>query len=224
MDPLEAISPVDGRYRKITEPLAACFSEYAIIRYRILVEIEYFIALCRLGLPQLSKVNPKDCSKLRAIYRHFKPAHAERVKELERETNHDVKAVEYFLQEQFDHLGLGHFKAFIHLGLTSQDINNTSFPLALRNAWREIMEPLLEEIYQVLLEKSNQWKQVPMLARTHGQPASPTMLGKEFYVFVERLGMQRRSELDYDDPRYDPPWRRAIVYTVTAEEWARRDG
>ena len=190
MDPLEAISPVDGRYRKITEPLAACFSEYAIIRYRILVEIEYFIALCRLGLPQLSKVNPKDYSKLRAIYRHFKPAHAERVKELEQETNHDVKAVEYFLQEQFDRLGLGHFKAFIHLGLTSQDINNTAFPLALRNAWREIMEPLLEEIYQVLLEKSNQWKQVPMLARTHGQPASPTMLGKEFYVFVERLGMQ----------------------------------
>lgn len=190
MDPLEAISPVDGRYRKVTEPLAACFSENAIIRYRILVEIEYFIALCRMGLPQLSTVNTKDYSKLRTIYKRFKPAHAERVKELERETNHDVKAIEYFLQEQFDRLGLGNFKAFIHFGLTSQDINNTAFPLALRTAWREIMEPLLEEIYQVLLEKSNQWKQIPMLARTHGQPASPTTLGKELYVFVERLGMQ----------------------------------
>ncbi|MCK9203038.1 MAG: adenylosuccinate lyase [Bacteroidales bacterium] len=187
---LFSISPVDGRYRKITESLTAFFSEHAIIRYRILVEVEYFIALCKLPLPQLKTVDKKVFARLRSLYLKFDPEYAVRVKEIEKETNHDVKAIEYFLKEQFDLLGMGNYKEFIHFGLTSQDINNTAFPLALRDAWQDIMEPMLENIYQVLYEKSTTWKRIPMLAHTHGQPASPTTVGKELYVFVERLGMQ----------------------------------
>jgi adenylosuccinate lyase len=187
---IHAISPIDGRYRKTTEPLAAYFSEGAIIRYRLLAEVEYFIALCRIPLPQLKGFEKKLFPKLRNIYEKFEPEDALRVKEIEKETNHDVKAIEYFLKEQFDILGLGSFKEFIHFGLTSQDINNTAFPLAMRDAFRDIMEPVIETIYSDLLERSREWQHVPMLARTHGQPASPTTVGKELYVFVERLGMQ----------------------------------
>jgi len=187
---LNAISPVDGRYHKITEPLSSYFSEGAIIRYRVLVEVEYFIALCKIPLPQLKEFNKKMFLKLRDIYEKFDPENALRVKEIEKETNHDVKAIEYFLKEQFDLLGLGSFKEFIHFGLTSQDINNTAFPLAMRDAYRDILEPALESIYSDLFERSKEWQHIPMLARTHGQPASPTTVGKELYVFVERLGMQ----------------------------------
>ena len=187
---INAISPIDGRYCKITHPLAACFSEGAIIRYRLLVEVEYFIALCRLPLPQLKGFDKKAFRKLRNIYENFEPEDALRVKEIEKETNHDVKAIEYFLKEQFDILGIGIFKEFIHFGLTSQDINNTAFPLALMDAYNNVIGPSLEEIYNNLLARSREWHQIPMLARTHGQPASPTTVGKELYVFVERLGMQ----------------------------------
>ncbi|MEI7499497.1 MAG: adenylosuccinate lyase [Bacteroidota bacterium] len=187
---IDAISPVDGRYRPVTEPLSAYFSEGAIIRYRVLVEVEYFIALCKIPLPQLMDFDKKMFKKLRLIYEKFDPEDAIRVKELETETNHDVKAIEYFLKEQFEILGLGSFKEFIHFGLTSQDINNTAFPLAMRDAYRDIMEPALETIYVDLLALSREWQHVPMLARTHGQPASPTTIGKELYVFTERLGMQ----------------------------------
>lgn len=187
---LNAVSPVDGRYRHTTEALSAYFSESAIIRYRILVEVEYFIALCNLPLPQLKGFSKKKFNDLRSLYRKFEESYAVKVKEIEKVTNHDVKAIEYFLRECFDQLGLGAYKEFIHFGLTSQDINNTAFPLAFRDACEEIVKPLLEQIYQELLDKSKEWKEVPMLARTHGQPASPTTVGKEFYVFVERLGMQ----------------------------------
>jgi adenylosuccinate lyase len=187
---LNAVSPVDGRYRKVTEPLAAYFSEGAIIRYRLLAEVEYFIALCRIPLPQLIGFDKKMFPKLRNIYEKFEPGDALRVKEIEQETNHDVKAIEYFLREQFVILGLGAFREFIHFGLTSQDINNTAFPLAMRDAYRDILEPALETLYGDLLARSREWSHVPMLARTHGQPASPTTVGKELYVFVERLGMQ----------------------------------
>ncbi len=187
---LNSISPVDGRYHGATEPLSAYFSESAIIRYRILVEVEYFIALCNLPLPQLKGFNKKRLNELRSLYRKFEEADAVKVKAFEKVTNHDVKAIEYFLRARFDELGLGSFKEFIHFGLTSQDINNTAFPLAFRDAVEEIVKPLLEQIYQALLSKARDWKEIPMLARTHGQPASPTTVGKEFYVFVERLGMQ----------------------------------
>ncbi|HNW73694.1 MAG TPA: adenylosuccinate lyase [Bacteroidales bacterium] len=187
---LNSISPVDGRYHGATEPLSAYFSESAIIRYRILVEVEYFIALCNLPLPQLKGFNKKRFNELRSLYRKFEEADAAKVKAFEKVTNHDVKATEYFLRARFDELGLGSFKEFIHFGLTSQDINNTAFPLAFRDAVEEIVKPLLEQIYQALLSKAQDWKETPMLARTHGQPASPTTVGKEFYVFVERLGMQ----------------------------------
>lgn len=187
---LNAVSPVDGRYHKITESLAAYFSEGAIIRYRVLAEVEYFIALCKLPLPQLKGFEKKLFPKLRNIYERFDPLDALRVKEIEKETNHDVKAIEYFLKEKFDLLGLGSFKEFIHFGLTSQDINNTAFPLAMRDAYNDILEPALESIYGDLLERSREWNFTPMLARTHGQPASPTTVGKELYVFAERLGMQ----------------------------------
>jgi adenylosuccinate lyase len=187
---IHAVSPIDGRYRSITEPLAAYFSEAAIIRYRVLVEVEYFIALCKIPLPQLTGFEKKLFPKLRHIYEKFDPDDAFRVKEIEKETNHDVKAIEYFLKEQFDLLSLGSFKEFIHFGLTSQDINNTAFPLAMRDAYRDIMEPALETIYTDLYARAKEWQSVPMLSRTHGQPASPTTVGKELYVFVERLGMQ----------------------------------
>jgi adenylosuccinate lyase len=187
---LNAVSPVDGRYRKVTEPLAAYFSEGAIIRYRVLAEVEYFIALCRIPLPQLKGFNKKMFPKLRDIYTKFEPEDALNIKAIEKETNHDVKAIEYFLKEKFDRLGLSSFKEFIHFGLTSQDINNTAFPMAMRDAWCDILGPALETIYGDLLERSREWNRVPMLARTHGQAASPTTVGKELYVFAERLGMQ----------------------------------
>lgn len=190
MDELDALSPVDGRYRKATEGLAAYFSEGAIIRYRVLVEVEYLLALAKLPLPQLQAMDRKAAGHLRKIYTHFDAEDARRVKEIERVTNHDVKAVEYFLKEKMDALGLGGHREFVHFGLTSQDINNTAFPLALRDAYSHIMEPVIETIYGDLLSLSRKWLHVPMLARTHGQAASPTTVGKELYVFTERLGMQ----------------------------------
>ena len=187
---LSAISPIDGRYRKVTEPLAGYFSEAAIIRYRIHVEVEYFIALCNIPLPQLRAFNPDLFSEIRSVYSQFHPEDAVRVKEIEKVTNHDVKAIEYFLKEKFAELNLSEYKEFIHFGLTSQDINNTAFPLALKEAFLNVYKPLLDEILETLRRKSKEWKKIPMLARTHGQPASPTTIGKEFFVFAERLEKQ----------------------------------
>jgi adenylosuccinate lyase len=187
---LTAISPVDGRYRKTTEPLAIYFSEQALIRYRTLVEVEYFIALCEIPLPQLSAF-PKDrFVSLRNIAINFSDENAQRVKDIEKETNHDVKAVEYFLKEAFDQIGVGDFKEFIHFGLTSQDVTNTAVPLSLKAAWQEALQPVFVKLLSQLTEMAQQWKNVVMLARTHGQPASPTSLGKEVYVFVNRLTEQ----------------------------------
>ncbi len=191
LSPLTAISPVDGRYRRAVDALAAYFSEYALIRYRVQVEIEYFIALCELPLPPLTAVDPKVFTPLRAIYREFEIQDAEAVKTIERETNHDVKAVEYFLKKRFERLGLGDYREFIHFGLTSQDINNTAVPLSLRDAWNEILAPLVAEVLAALGARVTEWRDVPLLARTHGQPASPTIMGKEIQVFVERLEQQR---------------------------------
>lgn len=187
---LTAISPIDGRYRSKVDGLALYFSEYALIRYRVLVEIEYFISLCELPLPQLAKVDHGVFEQLRDIYRAFQLEDAERIKEIEQVTNHDVKAVEYFIKEQFDRLGLVDFKEFIHFGLTSQDINNTAVPLSLKDAIHSIYYPLLEELIEQLEGFAQEWKEIPMLAKTHGQPASPTRLGKEIKVFVERLNIQ----------------------------------
>ena len=187
---LEAISPVDGRYRRQTDKLAGYFSESALIRYRMLVEVEYFIALCRLPLPQLKDFNQSNFERLRELYRSFSMDDARRIKDIEKITNHDVKAVEYRLKEKFDELGLQAFKEFIHFGLTSQDINNTAVPLSLKEAWADVMQPALEEAIALLSAKAREWKRIPMLARTHGQPASPTSLGKELHVFVERLRVQ----------------------------------
>ena len=188
---LSAISPVDGRYRKTVEKLAEYFSEGALIKYRVRVEVEYFIALCNLPLPQLTDVDKRMFDNLRRLYQNFSHKDARKIKDIERVTNHDVKAVEYFLKESFDGLGLHRYKEFIHFGLTSQDINNTAIPCSLKEAWAEIMEPILDQIVAALIEKAKQWQHVPMLARTHGQPASPTSLGKELYVFVERLIKQK---------------------------------
>ena len=188
---LSAISPVDGRYRKTVEKLAEYFSEGALIRYRVRVEVEYFIALCNLPLPQLADVDKSMFENLRRLYKKFSHEDAQKIKDIERVTNHDVKAVEYYLKEAFDGLGLRRYKEFIHFGLTSQDINNTAIPCSLKEAWIEILEPILEQIVAALIEKAKQWQHVPMLARTHGQPASPTSLGKELYVFVERLIKQK---------------------------------
>jgi len=187
---LNSISPIDGRYGKITAPLSAYFSESAIIRYRILVEVEYFIALCKIPLPQLKGVNPRFFPKLRTLYQNFTLADAEKVKEIEKTTNHDVKAIEYYLKQKFDELKIGSFKEFIHFGLTSQDINNTAFPLALKEAFLDFYKPAVDEIVSALIRRSREWKKVAMLARTHGQPASPTFLGKEIYVFAERIEKQ----------------------------------
>ena len=190
LDLLTAISPIDGRYRGKTEALAAYFSEYALIRYRVRVEVEYFIALCELPLPQLA-VFPADVERLRDIYRNFSEQDAQRVKEIESVTNHDVKAVEYFIKEKFDAIGgLEAYKEFIHFGLTSQDINNTSVPLSLKEALDEVYYPQLEELIAQLETYAEEWKDVPMLAKTHGQPASPTRLGKEIMVFTYRLRRQ----------------------------------
>ena len=188
---LETISPVDGRYRRTTAPLSDYFSEGALIRYRIRVEIEYFIALCRLPLPQLKDISAEKFEDLRIIYRDFSLKDARRVKAIEKTTNHDVKAVEYFIKEKFDALNLAAHKEFVHFGLTSQDINNTALPLALKEAWQGIMTPIVEQLVGDLATRARDWKDVPMLARTHGQPASPTLLGKELQVFVERLSGQK---------------------------------
>jgi len=189
---LTAISPVDGRYRGKCEPLADYFSEYAIIRYRVKVEIEYFIALSEAGLPQLPALAPDTVEALRRIYEPdvFTPEEAEKIKTIEQTTNHDVKAVEYYLKEQFDALCLADSKEFIHFGLTSQDINNTSFPMALADALEEVMRPAFKRLTDKLSELAMEYADVPMLAKTHGQPASPTTLGKEIAVFLERLVRQ----------------------------------
>ena len=191
LDALTAVSPIDGRYRSKTESLADYFSEYALIRYRVRVEIEYFITLCKLPLPQLESFNSALFEQLRDIYRNFDEASAARVKEIESITNHDVKAVEYFIKEEFDKIGgLDDYKEFIHFGLTSQDINNTSVPLSVKEALEEVFYPQVEELIAQLKEYAEAWKDVPMLAKTHGQPASPTRLGKEVEVYVYRLSEQ----------------------------------
>ena len=191
LDMLTAISPIDGRYRGKTEQLADYFSEYALIRYRVRVEIEYFISLCELPLPQLASFNVALFPELRRIYDQFSEADAQRVKDIERVTNHDVKAVEYFIKEQFDRIGgLDAYKEFIHFGLTSQDINNTSVPLSLKEALADVFYPQVEELIAQLQAFADEWADVPMLAKTHGQPASPTRLGKELMVFVYRLTEQ----------------------------------
>ena len=191
LDALTAVSPIDGRYRGKTECLADYFSEYALIRYRVRVEIEYFITLCELPLPQLESFNSDLFEQLRDIYRNFDEASAARVKEIESITNHDVKAVEYFIKEEFDKIGgLDDYKEFIHFGLTSQDINNTSVPLSVKEALEEVFYPQIEELIAQLKEYAEGWKDVPMLAKTHGQPASPTRLGKEVEVYVYRLSEQ----------------------------------
>ena len=191
LDALTVVSPIDGRYRSKTESLADYFSEYALIRYRVRVEIEYFITLCELPLPQLESFNSALFEQLRDIYRNFDEASAARVKEIESITNHDVKAVEYFIKEEFDKIGgLDDYKEFIHFGLTSQDINNTSVPLSIKEALEEVFYPQVEELIAQLKEYAEAWKDVPMLAKTHGQPASPTRLGKEVEVYVYRLSEQ----------------------------------
>ena len=190
LNALNAISPVDGRYRSKTESLAPYFSEKALIKYRVRVEIEYFIALCELPLPQLSNFETSNFKALRDIYIQFNTGNAEEIKEIEKTTNHDVKAVEYFIKNAFDGLGLSEFKEFIHFGLTSQDINNTAIPLSIKEAMNEVYVPKYHELLEKLTALSSEWSQIPMLARTHGQPASPTRLGKEISVYVVRLKEQ----------------------------------
>ena len=187
---LLTISPIDGRYRSSTEPLAPYFSEFGLIRYRVLVEVEYFIALTEIPLVELKKFPSAKIDSLRAIYKNFDEAAAEKIKEIEKTTNHDVKAVEYFIKNQFDSLGLSDFKEFIHFGLTSQDINNTATPLLLKEFLEKEFYVLLNEVVSLLDQQANQWKEIPLLARTHGQAASPTRLGKEILVFSERLKKQ----------------------------------
>ena len=194
LDLLTAISPVDGRYRGKTAPLADYFSEYALIRYRVRVEIEYFITLCELPLPQLASFDHALFDSLRDIYRSFNEESTQHVKDIEKVTNHDVKAVEYFIKEEFDKIGgLEAYKEFIHFGLTSQDINNTSVPLSIKEALEEVYYPQVEELIDQLQQYADEWKDVPMLAKTHGQPASPTRLGKEVMVFVYRLTEQLKE-------------------------------
>ena len=187
---LTAISPVDGRYRTKSEAYAAFFSEYALIRYRVLVEVEYFIALCEIPLKQLEQVPTDVFPKLRSVYQNFTEADAQRIKEIEKTTNHDVKAVEYFLKEKFDAFRLDQFKEFIHFGLTSQDINNTSIPLSIKEALKSVYLPEMDQLLQVLHHLADEWRDISMLAKTHGQPASPTRLGKEIMVYVSRLNQQ----------------------------------
>jgi len=190
MNALSNISPIDGRYQSKTISLQAYFSEFALIKYRVRVEVEYFIALCRIEIPQLQDIDHNVFEKLRAIYQNFSEEDAQHIKGIEQVTNHDVKAVEYFLKEKFQALGLTESKEFIHFGLTSQDINNTSIPLSIKEAVEEIYMPSLEELKEKLIELKTEWKDIPMLARTHGQPASPTRLGKEIEVFVKRIEEQ----------------------------------
>ena len=194
LDTLTAVSPIDGRYRSKTECLADYFSEYALIRYRVRVEIEYFITLCELPLPQLKSFDSLLFKRLREIYSNFKETDAARVKEIEKITNHDVKAVEYFIKEEFDKIGgLEPYKEFIHFGLTSQDINNTSVPLSIKEALEDVYYPQVDELISQLQDYATEWENVPMLAKTHGQPASPTRLGKEIEVYVYRLNEQLTS-------------------------------
>ena len=188
---LNAISPIDGRYRSKTKSLSAYFSEEALIKYRVQIEIEYFIGLCELPLPQLADFNPSLFEELRSIYLHFTSDDAIQIKEIESTTNHDVKAVEYYIKKEFDKLQLQEYKEFIHFGLTSQDINNTAIPLSVKNAVHEVYLPELENVIQLLEGMVIEYKDIPLLARTHGQPASPTRLGKEFDVFVQRLNIQK---------------------------------
>ena len=190
---LSAISPVDGRYRKKVEELAPFFSEFGLIRYRVFIEIEYFIELCQLHLKELSGVDPEVFEQLRTFYTEFTEADAEKIKDFEKTTNHDVKAVEYFIKEKFDQTGLSQYKEFIHFGLTSQDVNNTATPLSIKDAMTQAYLPVLDKLTGVLREKADQWSLIPMLGKTHGQPASPTRMGKEIKVFVERVEVQ--SEL-----------------------------
>lgn len=189
---LFAVSPIDGRYRNQTKELSDYFSEYALIKYRLFVEVEYFIALCELPLPQLKTFGKKNYDKLRRIYMNFSQKDAEKIKATEAITNHDVKAVEYFLKEKFESLKFGKYKEFIHFGLTSQDINNTATPLLFKDAVNHVYLPVIEKIISDLRTFSKDWSDISMLARTHGQPASPTRLGKEMMVFVERLEMQKK--------------------------------
>jgi adenylosuccinate lyase len=190
LNPLTATSPVDGRYRNKTEELADYFSEYALIKYRVKVEIEYFIALCELPLPGLEEFDPALFDSLRSVYKDFSPEDADTIKGIEKTTNHDVKAVEYFIKQSFSELGLDQFKEFVHFGLTSQDINNTAVPLSVKDAHAMVLLPLIEKLINKVNLLSFEWKDVSMLARTHGQPASPTKLGKEIYVFSERVENQ----------------------------------
>lgn len=190
LNTLTAISPVDGRYRRVTNELAAYFSEFGLIRYRVQVEIDYFILLSQQGLPQLPKLNESQIANLKAVYQNFSFADAEVIKETEKTTNHDVKAVEYFIKEKLKAQGLEQYLEFVHFGLTSQDINNTSIPLSLKQANNEVVLPNLKQVTDKLTGLAKEWKNISLLARTHGQPASPTRLGKEIYVFVERLQIQ----------------------------------
>lgn len=193
LNALNAISPIDGRYRGKTKELSAYFSEEALIQYRVRIEVEYFIALCELPLPQLSSFNPSLFEELRSIYKHFTEDDAAAIKTIEKTTNHDVKAVEYFIKQEFDKLELQEYKEFIHFGLTSQDINNTAIPLSVKEAIEKVYLPELEALIAALEEKATAYKDIPLLARTHGQPASPTRLGKEIQVFVERLEQQKKQ-------------------------------
>lgn len=190
---LTAISPIDGRYRTKVDELAAYFSEYALIKYRVFIEVEYFIALVNIPLPQLSEFDKVQFENLRNLYKEFTVEDAQLVKDLEKQTNHDVKAVEYYVKEKFDQLKLSAFKEFIHFGLTSQDINNTAVPYSLLQALTEVYLPALDEVISRLEKAANEWRLIPMLAHTHGQPASPTKLGKEIAVFVERLKKQKKQ-------------------------------
>ncbi|MBU6325970.1 MAG: adenylosuccinate lyase, partial [Bacteroidetes bacterium] len=197
---LSAISPVDGRYRNKTAALAPFFSEFGLIRYRVLVEVEYLFALAEAGIPGFDGDALKQkTAQLRGIYQNFEPAHAEQIKNTEKTTNHDVKAVEYFVKEQLDLLGLSGLREWVHFGLTSQDINNTAIPLSLKEACNQILFPELNQVCEKLKSMSQSWMQVPLLAHTHGQPASPTRLGKEIYVFVSRLEAQLEQlrNIDY---------------------------
>lgn len=190
LTPLTAISPVDGRYRRATEPLAEYYSEQALILYRTMVEIEYFIALCEIPLPQLADFPKDQYGALRKIAADFSGEDAARVKAIEKETNHDVKAVEYFLKEAFDRLGITRYSEFIHFGLTSQDVTNTAVPLCMKAAWEKVLHPAFDQVLAQIKQMAADWKAVVMLARTHGQPASPTSLGKEMFVFADRLSEQ----------------------------------
>lgn len=193
LNALNAISPIDGRYRGKTKELSAYFSEEALIQFRVRIEVEYFIALCELPLPQLSSFNPSLFEELRSIYKHFTEDDAAAIKTIEKTTNHDVKAVEYFIKQEFDKLELQEYKEFIHFGLTSQDINNTAIPLSVKEAIEKVYLHELEALIAALEEKATAYKDIPLLARTHGQPASPTRLGKELQVFVERLEQQKKQ-------------------------------